>query len=67
MAKLPLHRSQVASFLDQVLAHGVPSGMWGVTFNPGQLAGLVPDGVNHFRAQPAVAVRRGGRRKKQSW
>ena len=67
MAKLPLHGGQVAGFLDQMFAHGVAGGMRGVTFNLGKLTGLVPDGVNHFWAEPAVAVRRGGRRKKQSW
>ena len=65
MAKLPLHCSQVAGFLDQVLAHGVPGGMRSVAFDLGQASGFVPDGVNHLRTEPADAMRRGGRRKKQ--
>jgi len=43
--KLPLHRSQVTGFLDQVLAHGVPGVMRGVALYVGQLTNFIPDRI----------------------
>jgi len=45
--------------------HGMPGVTWGMAFGLGNLAGIVPKGVNHLWIQPAVAARFGGRRKKQ--
>ena len=47
MAKLALHRSQVAGFFDQVLAHGVPGVVRGVALNLSESADFIPGGIDY--------------------
>ena len=65
VAKLPLHRGQVADFLDQMLAHGMVSAVRVVVFNTGEPTDLVPGGVDYIRVPPTVAMDVGCQRKKQ--
>lgn len=62
---MPLGGGGIAGLFHDVPAHGMTSRVRGLAADAGKPAGLVPDGVDRLRRQPALAVDDGRGRQKE--
>jgi len=61
VAELPLNRCDIAGFLDEVSAQGMPGVMGRVNLNAGQAADFVEHRIDHPGVETTVFVGVGGR------